>query len=292
MNRGINNSTGRKETEGTFYRDVAFVPSGTLAIQQTAIQSTQDSNGTKRNKDAADVRAFYKSVLATPRSVSTKKTAPKNRAAAVSARSIADTSTTRTPSTTLRGHESFPSTKPTRPPKEAPGNVGRSIMRKDFHRNWLNSYVAPEQGSEDGSIVCESCQIKVKVTDLERHNQGTAHLVAKGTTIKPLDTLTLGHSNKGFRMLLKSGWDYEKGLGLEGQGTRHPIATRLKHNRLALGAEKTKKVVTHTFEEIEASRAKPIPESHRRAPLSAEDYRRRAEKERQERINLMAYMKT
>lgn len=58
-------------------------------------------------------------------------------------------------------------------------------------------------------------------------------------------------------MLVNSGWDYEKGLGVDGQGTRHPVATRLKHDRLALGAEKTKKVVTHTFEEIEKSRAKP-----------------------------------
>lgn len=58
-------------------------------------------------------------------------------------------------------------------------------------------------------------------------------------------------------MLVNSGWDCEKGLGSDGQGTRHPIATRLKHDRLALGAEKTKKVVTHTFEEIEKSRAKP-----------------------------------
>ena len=59
-------------------------------------------------------------------------------------------------------------------------------------------------------------------------------------------------------MLVNSGWEYEKGLGAQGQGTRHPVATRLKHDRLALGAAGTsKKVVTHTFEEIEASRSKP-----------------------------------
>lgn len=60
-------------------------------------------------------------------------------------------------------------------------------------------------------------------------------------------------------MLVNSGWEYEKGLGAEGQGARHPVATRLKHDRLALGAAGTsKKLVTHTFEEIEKSRAKPI----------------------------------
>jgi hypothetical protein len=62
-------------------------------------------------------------------------------------------------------------------------------------------------------------------------------------------------------MLVNSGWDYEKGLGAEGQGARHPVATRLKHDRLALGAAGTnKKLVTHTFEEIEKSRIKPIAE--------------------------------
>lgn len=59
-------------------------------------------------------------------------------------------------------------------------------------------------------------------------------------------------------MLINSGWDYEKGLGAEGQGARHPVATRLKHDRLALGAAGTsRKLVTHTFEEIEKSRTKP-----------------------------------
>ena len=60
-------------------------------------------------------------------------------------------------------------------------------------------------------------------------------------------------------MLVNSGWEYEKGLGAEGQGARHPVATRLKHDRLALGSTGVgKKVVTHTFEEIETSRTKLV----------------------------------
>ncbi|KAF9354416.1 G patch domain and ankyrin repeat-containing protein 1 [Mortierella sp. NVP85] len=93
-------------------------------------------------------------------------------------------------------------------------------------------------------------------------------------------------------MLVNSGWDYEKGLGAEGQGARHPIATRLKHDRLALGAEGTsKKAVTHTFEEIEESRIKPTAKSTRRVPLNVEDYRRMAEKDRRDRVKMMNYMK-
>ncbi|KAG0012956.1 hypothetical protein BGZ82_002342, partial [Podila clonocystis] len=72
-------SSGRRETEGTFYRDIAFVPSGTLALKQSADANAETLQSTKRIKDAADVRAFYKSVLAMPRSVTIKKKKPKAR---------------------------------------------------------------------------------------------------------------------------------------------------------------------------------------------------------------------
>ncbi|KAG0317600.1 G patch domain and ankyrin repeat-containing protein 1 [Dissophora globulifera] len=135
-------------------------------------------------------------------------------------------------------------------------------------------------------------EIEVREDDMDRHRRGTAHLISQESHIKPLDTLALGHGNKGFRMLVNSGWDYEKGLGIEGQGKRHPVATRLKQDRLALGAAgSSKKVVTHTFEEIEKSRTKPAAKSERRVPLSLEDYQKQAEKERRDRVNLMTYMK-
>ncbi|KAF9306769.1 G patch domain and ankyrin repeat-containing protein 1 [Linnemannia elongata] len=134
--------------------------------------------------------------------------------------------------------------------------------------------------------------MEVRKDDLDRHRRGTAHLMSQELPVKPIDTLTLGHENKGFRMLVNSGWEYEKGLGAEGQGVRHPVATRLKHDRLALGAAGTsKKLVTHTFEEIEKSRAKPLAKTDRRVPLNADDYRKKAEKERRDRVRMMIYMK-
>ncbi|KAF9538569.1 G patch domain and ankyrin repeat-containing protein 1 [Mortierella hygrophila] len=134
--------------------------------------------------------------------------------------------------------------------------------------------------------------MEIRKDDLDRHRRGTAHLMSQELPVKPIDTLTLGRENKGFRMLVDSGWEYEKGLGAEGQGARHPVATRLKHDRLALGAAGTsKKLITHTFEEIEKSRAKPIAKSDRRVPLNADDYRKKAEKERMDRVRMMIYMK-
>ncbi|GJJ70246.1 hypothetical protein EMPS_02595 [Entomortierella parvispora] len=151
----------------------------------------------------------------------------------------------------------------------------------------------PKRTVAPGYVLCKPCEMEVREADWERHQSGTAHLMSKESPIQPMDRLKLGLENKGFRMLINSGWDYDKGLGVQGQGARHPVATRLKHDRLALGAAGTsKKVITHTIEEIEASRTKTdTAKSKRRVPLNAEDYRRKAVKENKDRVNLMAYMK-
>jgi hypothetical protein len=38
-------------------------------------------------------------------------------------------------------------------------------------------------------------------------------------------------------MLRDQGWNYEKGLGVNEQGRRHPIPTRLKNDRLGIGVK-------------------------------------------------------
>lgn len=90
----------------------------------------------------------------------------------------------------------------------APGNIGKTVMAKDFHRNWLSSHVPADEESADGFVFCEDCQIQVQIKDLERHNQGTAHLVSQESSVKPLDTLTLGHVGLLFHCLneRKSDW--------------------------------------------------------------------------------------
>ena len=41
-------------------------------------------------------------------------------------------------------------------------------------------------------------------------------------------------------MLRDQGWSYEKGLGVNEQGRRHPIPTRIKNDRLGIGVKSTK----------------------------------------------------
>ncbi|KAF9272850.1 G patch domain and ankyrin repeat-containing protein 1 [Mortierella alpina] len=297
-----------QDDSGPFYRDIPFVPSGTLAMKTAAAAAASSRN---REEDAVSVREFYNSVLAMPRTLNKKKrkshtnTAVRGEQESVSQSTPAsDKILTSSPepsgsSTPITGDTALPTAAKISRAEET------SIPAEVIRRNWRsqNRSATPVSGSgspepsasriiAEGYILCEPCQMEVREDDYERHCRGTAHLISQESPIKPLDTLTLGHENKGFRMLVNSGWEYDKGLGVEGQGARHPVATRLKHDRLALGSTGAgKKVVTHTFEEIETSRTKLVEKSNRRVPLNADDYRRKAEKERKDRVKMMHYMK-
>ncbi|KAF9181023.1 G patch domain and ankyrin repeat-containing protein 1 [Haplosporangium sp. Z 11] len=285
----------KQDDSGNYYRDIVFVPSGTLAMKKT----TKGPSNLNKD-DAINVREFYKTVLAMPSPRGLKNTHKKRRTALISQSTDGPSPISSMP---IAPTESIPppaTTTTTTATTQISASVAPNIVPNPTstdaseitRRNWQVKKNSPARIVAEGYIFCESCKLEVREDDLDRHRRGTAHLMSQESSIQPLDTLTLGRENKGFRMLVNSGWEYEKGLGVQGQGARHPVATRLKHDRLALGAAGTsKKVVTHTFEEIEKSRAKPVKESNRRVPLSAEDYRRKAEMERKARINLMNYMK-
>ncbi|KAF9422426.1 G patch domain and ankyrin repeat-containing protein 1, partial [Entomortierella beljakovae] len=262
-----------RDDSGTFYRDIAFVPSGNLSIKEAT------STKTNNKEDAADVREFYKTVLAMPRTVKATKRKKKQNLDPQTIQPLIPSSLSHPESTKFAKTEVTTATTVSSDSTQPPISTAEEIIR----RNWQSNHGSDRIVAE-GYILCEPCQIEVREDDIERHRRGTAHLMSVDSFVKPLDALTLGHSNKGFRMLINSGWDYEKGLGADGQGVRHPIATRLKHDRLALGASTTnKKLVTHTFEEITKSNEKPTAKSNRRVLLNAEDFRRQAEKDRRDR---------
>ncbi|KAG0304515.1 G patch domain and ankyrin repeat-containing protein 1 [Dissophora globulifera] len=287
--RGGSKKVLRQDESGTYYRDIAFVPSGTLAMKEATGISVQ----TNKQEDAINVREFYQTVLAMPRTVAARRRRKAGMTSTVQQTVASTTNTTTTTMADGSAPEESSLSSTVLPAQSIPVLDASNAAEEAevIRRNWQGDQ-GPTRVVADGYILCESCQIEVREDDMDRHCRGTAHLISQESHIKPLDTLALGHGNKGFRMLVNSGWDYEKGLGIEGQGKRHPVATRLKQDRLALGAAgSSKKVVTHTFEEIEKSRAKPAAKSERRVPLSLEDYQRQAEKERRDRVNLMTYMK-
>ena len=55
------------------------------------------------------------------------------------------------------------------------------------------------------------------------------------TPFPPPSSLHLPPTNVGFRLLLRGGWDPQKGLGPTGGGTRTPPKTELKWDQRGLG---------------------------------------------------------
>lgn len=105
---------------------------------------------------------------------------------------------------------------------------------------WLPSQDANVvQKKTRNKFFCVACARYFTDTSLSSHQTSTVHLFNS----KPKQRGTWYHineSNKGFRMLLKDGWDKEKGLGPEGkEGLKFPVKTILKRDRKCLGSVKT-----------------------------------------------------
>lgn len=90
---------------------------------------------------------------------------------------------------------------------------------------------------------CELCNISY-VESVSMHEKSIAHLFSTSNG----STSTYYHipeNNKGFQIMLKKGWDKNKGLGPEAKGRKFPVKTILKTDRTCIGAKKEVAKVTH-----------------------------------------------
>jgi hypothetical protein len=137
----------------------------------------------------------------------------------------------------------------------------------------------------------ETCSLSIAKSDYKRHIQGTAHMVSNKSEPAP-DMLGLSGKNVGFKMMKSQGWKYEDGLGPEGQGRRHPIATVLKQDRLCIGHGETgRKVVTHKYKEIEqkAIARQRMEVQNQKDP--GKEIARKAKAETERRVAILRYLK-
>ncbi|KAK3085684.1 hypothetical protein FSP39_007124 [Pinctada imbricata] len=90
--------------------------------------------------------------------------------------------------------------------------------------------------TDDESFFCPVCKSNFKESSKTAHGASTVHLF--NMKLKPKeDPFVIPSSNVGYKLMMKSGWDGQKGLGAESQGKRHPIKTVLKRDRACLGSE-------------------------------------------------------
>ncbi|CAB4432029.1 unnamed protein product [Rhizophagus irregularis] len=129
--------------------------------------------------------------------------------------------------------------------------------------------------SSDDKIWCVDCEVWVEKHLYQDHIHGIAHLViSKSFNDQSIpDPLTLNETNVGFRMLRDQGWRYEKGLGINEQGIRHPISTRLKNDRFGIGVKKTNQ-----------------PPKTKLKRLNAKQTAAQYEKDRRDKARMLAYM--
>ncbi|PVD38007.1 hypothetical protein C0Q70_00612 [Pomacea canaliculata] len=130
---------------------------------------------------------------------------------------------------------------------------------------------------------CDVCQIQCD--NKKTHLTSTVHLFNVG--LKPRDhAFLIPPSNVGYRMLLKSGWEDNRGLGPYGQGQKYPVKTCLKRDRKGLGNKNGESKITH-FQPYDTSAVHSvhsIQKSSQRKPnvrtLSRKEQRRKERKER------------
>lgn len=92
---------------------------------------------------------------------------------------------------------------------------------------------------------CSDCE---KSSEDSRHKSSINHQLRSASSKSTVKTVYgIPERNRGFRLLLDSGWDRERGLGPEGkEGRKLPIKTVLKKDRKGFGAESDSKPrVTH-----------------------------------------------
>ena len=116
-----------------------------------------------------------------------------------------------------------------------PRNKEICHMIKDFMDGKLDWRIVKKSVSvKYETFYCEKCKQEFSDITREKHETSTIHLF----NAKPKERSTFYHlpeSNKGFKLLIQSGWDKEKGLGPEGKGNKFPVKTILKRDRMGLG---------------------------------------------------------
>ena len=90
---------------------------------------------------------------------------------------------------------------------------------------------------------CELCKTSF-VESLSKHEKSIAHLFCAGDN-NFSTYYQIPENNKGFQIMLKKGWDKNKGLGPGANGRKFPIKTILKTDRTCIGSKKEVAKVTH-----------------------------------------------
>lgn len=147
---------------------------------------------------------------------------------------------------------------------------------------------------QKSTYYCDIC--KQKVTEEKgSHTTSTIHQFSCQHTPSVHHGYTIPHTNRGYQMMLRGGWDPEKGLGSCEEGRKYPVKTVLKQDRLGFGqtSEETmegKARVTH-FAAFDESAVKRRSERFEKTPtLKKRNVLKAAHKDREWEVWMRRYM--
>jgi FOG: Ankyrin repeat len=139
--------------------------------------------------------------------------------------------------------------------RDKSGNTCVSLARRQGHLAVVHAITEGhrETGTESQPMrtrhvefYCESCGQSFCNTSREQHTTTIVHLLSSRPCITVPTVYSIPASNKGYQILVKRGWDREKGLGADGSGRKFPLKTVMKQDREGLGGGTQEKAqVTH-----------------------------------------------
>merc|ERR1712137_354744 len=100
-----------------------------------------------------------------------------------------------------------------------------------------SSAPSPSVSVEENQF-CELCEVDVPISQMVEHTCSLGHQLARNRSradLVPARGYLIPRGNPGYQLLLKNGWNEERGLGRNEEGTVNPIKTRLKNDRLGVG---------------------------------------------------------
>lgn len=99
---------------------------------------------------------------------------------------------------------------------------------------------------EQGTQFCPDCKIEISKSTSSSHQTSTVHLFSckfKGNT--NIKSFGIGHKNKGFQIMRRTGWDGNSALGPRENGKLYPIKTVIRKRGTGLGIKQDSAKITH-----------------------------------------------
>lgn len=107
-------------------------------------------------------------------------------------------------------------------------------IESSMEHNKDNIIEEKTQLRQNAAFYCKVCKATFQETTPQKHESSTLHIFNTKPKLK-YAMYGISRQNKGYRMLLNTGWDEEAGLGPSGKGIKYPIKTCLKIDRKGLG---------------------------------------------------------